>query len=229
MACIGIIGTGRMAVRLARILLDNGHHVMLGSRAPSRANTIARALDTQLCKGGSYLEAANQPILLPAIFIRDGLFEVMEGLRAQVKGKLLIDIANPFNNDYSDFILPWDTSASEQMQKHFPFARVVGAFKNVTWETFENPNFHEGMSDVYVVGDDAEAKQEVMALFTPSHFRLVDAGGLVNARIVERMTLFGMELGGRLGYLPRIGWKLLGEPWVPGIRDIWAETLASAA
>jgi hypothetical protein len=50
----------------------------------------------------------------------------------------------------------------------------------------------------------------------------------VNARIVERMILFGMELGARMGYLPRVGWRLLGEPWVAGEKDIWARTLANA-
>jgi predicted dinucleotide-binding enzyme len=217
-----------MAVRLARILLDNGHRVMLGSRTRSRAQNLARVLDPRLCTGGTYDDAADQPIVLPAVFIRDGLFEVMERLRPRLTGKVLIDIANPFNDDYTGFILPWDTSASEQMQRRFPSNRVVGIFKNVAWETFENPRFPEGVSDVYAVGDDAEAKREVIALFTPSMFRVVDAGPLTNARIVERMTLFAMELGGRMEYMPRIGWKLLGEPWVPGEKDIWANTLATA-
>jgi predicted dinucleotide-binding enzyme len=218
-----------MAVRLARILLDNGHHVMLGSRTPPRAEKLRRALDARRCAAGTYEEAASLSFVLPAVFLRDGLFELMEQLRPRLVDKTLIDIANPFNSDYTAFVLPWDTSASEEMQRRFPECRVVGTFKNVSWETFENPRFQEGVSDVYVVGDDAAAKRDVIALFTPSAFRLVDAGALVNARIVERMILFAMELGGRMGYLPRVGWKLLGEPWVPGAKDIWAKTLAAAS
>jgi predicted dinucleotide-binding enzyme len=228
MASIGIIGTGRMAVRLARILLDNGHRVTLGSRKPSRANTLARVLDPRLCVGGTYNDAASQPIVLPAVFIRDGLLQMMEGLRPQLAGKILIDIANPFNDDYSDFILPWNTSASEEMQARFPSSRVVGIFKNVPWEAFENPQFPEGAGDVFVVGDDRQEKQDVSALFTPSSFRIVDAGRLANARVVERMTLFAMELGVRMGYVPRFGWRFLGEPWVPGSKDVWAKVLAEA-
>jgi len=228
MTQIGIIGTGRMAVRLARILLDNGHRVVLGSRTPTRAQNLARVLDSRLCTGSTYDDAAGQPIVLPAVFIRDGLFDVMERLRPRLSGKVLIDIANPFNDDYTGFILPWDTSASEEMQQRFPSNRVIGIFKNVAWETFENPRFPEGVSDVYAVGDYPQAKREVMALFTPSSFRLIDAGRLSNARIVERMTLFGMELGSQMEYMPRVGWKLLGEPWVPGKKDIWAKALATA-
>ena len=224
---IGIIGTGRMAVRLAHLLLANGHRVVLGSRKPSRAHNLARALDSPACSGGSYGDAAEQAIVIPAAFIRDGLFEILEMLRRQLAGKLLIDIANPFNEDYTDFVLPWGTSAAEQLQLRFPANRIVGIFKNAGWETFDNPCFPEGSSDIYVVGDDAEAKREVTELFSRCDFRLVDAGRLVNARIVERMTLFAMELGGRMQYLPRIGWKLLGEPWVPGEKDAWAKTLAA--
>ena len=58
-------------------------------------------------------------------------------------GKLLIDISNPFNADYSDFVTPWDTSAAEELQRRFPQARVVGAFKNVFWEVFDHPQFGE--------------------------------------------------------------------------------------
>lgn len=228
MAQIGILGTGRMAVRLARILVDNGHSVVLGSRTPTRAANLARSLGERLCAGGTYEDAAASPYVLPAIFLRDGLFDVMERLRPRLEGKTLIDIANPFNADYTGFILPWGTSASEEMQRRFPSSPVVGLFKNIAWETFENPRFAEGVSDIYVVGDHEGAKRRVIDLFTPSSFRLVDAGALANARIVERMTLFAMELGAHLGYLPRVGWKLLGEPWVPGKKDAWAKTLAAA-
>lgn len=228
MARIGILGTGRMAVRLGRILLDNGHHVVLGSRSGARAAQLSKILNRDRCIGATYAEAADQPYVLPAILVRDGLFDVIDRLRARLPGKILIDIANPFNSDYTDFTLPWDTSASEQMQLRLPQSRVVGIFKNVAWEAFENPVFPEGISDIYVVGDDGPAKAEVCALFTPSSFRLVDAGRLANARTIERMTLLAMEVGRRLGYFPRIGWKLLGEPWKAGAKDAWAKVLAAA-
>ena len=45
--------------------------------------------------------------------------------RSERAGKLLIDITNPFNDRYDDFILPWDTSGAEELQRRFPAARVV--------------------------------------------------------------------------------------------------------
>jgi hypothetical protein len=41
-------------------------------------------------------------------------------------------------------------------------------------------------------------------------FRYLDAGALINARTVERMTMITGALGRRLGSYPRMNWRLLG-------------------
>jgi predicted dinucleotide-binding enzyme len=216
---IGILGTGRMAVRLAKLFTDQGHRVVLGSRTPDRAARICAGLGVKAIQPGSYEQAADAPVVLPSLFLRDGLLETLEPLRPRFEGKLWIDITNPFNARYDDFILPWDTSGAEEIQKHFPRARVVGAFKNVWWEVFDQPSFDGLWSDVFVVSDDAAAKREFLRLVTGSPFRYLDAGRLANARVVERMTLFAGELGQRQGFFPRINWRFLGEPWTLGQAD----------
>jgi predicted dinucleotide-binding enzyme len=216
---IGILGTGRMALRLATLFADQGHGVTLGSRTPARARALAVAMRRSEIAGGSYSDAAALPVVLPAMFLRDGLLDTLEPHRAALAGKLLVDITNPFNDRYDDFILPWDTSGAEELQRRFPEARLVGAFKNVWWEVFDRPMFDGAPSDVYVVSDDADAKRQFFTLVDGSPFRYVDAGPLANARIVERMTLFSGELGQRYGYFPRMNWRLLGEPWMRGQAD----------
>ena len=44
MTKIGILGTGRMALRLATLFADRGHVVTLGSQTPVRARALAHAL-----------------------------------------------------------------------------------------------------------------------------------------------------------------------------------------
>lgn len=212
---IGIIGTGRMGVRLAKAFANEGHRVILGSRNVERAGKIVSELGCQYVSVGSYEESLNSPWVLPAIFTRDGLLDILEPYRKLLDGKFYIDITNPFNDDYSDFILPWNTSSSEQIQLRFPKTRVIGAFKNVWWEVFDAPEFNGSVSDVFVVGDDNAAKQEFLQRVQGMPFRFLDSGGLKNARTVERMTLFSGELGQRMKYFPRMNYKLLGEEWTP--------------
>jgi len=216
---IGILGTGRMAVRLATLFANCGHRVVLGSRTPERAARITDGLGVATIRPGSYAEAASAPVILPSMFLRDGMLDTLEPLRPRFDGKLWIDITNPFNERYDDFILPWDTSGAERIQQRFPRARVVGAFKNVWWEVFDQPKFDGHWSDVFVVSNDESAKQEFLSLVRGSPFRYLDGGRLANARIIERMTLFAGELGQREGYFPRMNWRFLGEPWSVGRAD----------
>lgn len=216
---IGILGTGRMGVRLALMFAKAGRSVTLGSRDRARAKRISDTLGHKGITAGTYAEAVRAPAVLPASFIRDGLFALLEDYRADLDGKLLVDITNPFNDTYTDFITPWDTSAAEELQKRFPRARVVGAFKNVWWEVFDQPMFDGKTSDVLVVSDDDVARREFLELAEGTPFRYLHAGSLKNSRVVERMTLFSGELGTRYGYFPRMNWRLLGETWKLGQSD----------
>jgi hypothetical protein len=58
------------------------------------------------------------------------------------------------------------------------------------------------------------------------HPRDPDAGPLAKARFVERMTLLRAGLGQRLGYFPRMNWRVMEEPWTPGQADELREHLA---
>lgn len=214
---IGVLGTGRMGARLAAMFARAGRSVVLGSRSPARAEQIVHDLALPGIVAGRYEDALQTDAVLPAIFIRDGLFEILDRHAEQLKGRLLIDISNPYNEDYSDFILPWDTSGAEELQARLPGSRVVGAYKNVFWEVLDAPIFEDGASDVLVTGDSDAAKREFLALAEGTPFRYLDAGPLRNARTIERLTLITGGLGRQIGAYPRMNWRLLGcSGWQPG-------------
>ena len=207
---IGILGTGRMGRRLAAMFARAGRSVVLGSRSEERARQAAGELGVPKLVPGTYEDALRADAILPAIFIRDGLLDLLDAHRRELEGKLLIDISNPYNEDYSDFITPWDTSGAEELRKRIPEARIVGAFKNVFSAVLDDPLFVGTPSDVFIMGDDEEAKQEFLRLAEDTPFRYLDAGPLINARAIERMTMITGALGRRLGSYPRMNWRLLG-------------------
>ena len=209
---IGILGTGRMGTRLAAMFARAGRGVVLGSRDYDRATEVAAELAIPGLRGGCYVDALEAPAVLPAVFIRDGLFDLLDRQSKRLAGKLLIDISNPFNEDYSDFVTPWDTSGAEEIQTRFCQTRVVGAFKNVFWEVFDHPRFGEELSDVLVTGDDADAKAEFLRLAEGTPFRYLDAGPLIHSRTVERLTFITSSLGQQLNSYPRMNWRLLTQP-----------------
>ena len=209
LAELGVLGTGRMGPRLAAMFARSGRRVILASRDPDRAQAIVDELDIPGLGAGSYSEALCAPAILPAIFIRDGLFDILDRFCRKLAGKLLIDINNPFNADYSDFVTPWDTSGAEELQRRFPQAKVVGAFKNVFWEVFDHPEFGETLSDVLITGNDAAAKDHFLRLAEGTPFRYLDAGPLINSRTVERLTMITSSVGRQLNAYPRMNWRLL--------------------
>lgn len=209
-ADLGILGTGRMGVRLAAMFAAAGRSVILGSRDPARAEEVVRELRHARISAGTYEQAVAADAVLPALFIRDGSLKLLQSFADALQGKLLIDISNPYNVDYSDFILPWDTSGAEELQRYLPRATIVGAFKNVFSAVFDEPLFMGTPSDVFILADDERAKRDFLRLAEGTPFRYLDAGGLINARAIERMTMITGALGRRLGSYPRMNWRLLG-------------------
>ena len=206
---LGVIGAGRMGSRIAATFARSGRRVTLGSSDVTRAAALVEQLGIPTLKAGNYEAAFSAPAVLPAVFIRDGLFDLLGQFRSQLRGKLLIDISNPFNVDYSDFLTPWDSSGAEEIQRRFPDVRLVGAFKNVFWEVFDSPNFDGALSDVLVTGDDEGAKREFLELARKTPFRYLDAGPLIYSRTVERLTFITGRLGRELDCYPRMNWRLL--------------------
>ena len=67
-----------MAVRLAKLFADCGNEVILGSRTPDRAARIVHGLGAGAIKPGSYELAADAPVVLPSMFLRDGMLQTLE-------------------------------------------------------------------------------------------------------------------------------------------------------
>jgi predicted dinucleotide-binding enzyme len=212
---LAVIGSGRMGEALVRILATHGGKVVWAGRDPER---LQRTIDELGLLGVRPLGVRDaidvSDVIVLALWHQHALDFVSEHRRL-LQGKIIVDIANPFTEDFTDFTLPETTSAAEELAEAVPGAAVVGALKNTFWVVFDDPHFPEGESDILVTGDDQHAKERVMSVFSNLPFRVLDAGRLRNNRTIERMTLLSREIAIRYDHYPRTTWRLLGQAPAP--------------
>lgn len=136
-----IIGTGRMAKGIIGVL-SKAYPGQIGlySRDFNKAQMVIDQLEIE-AKALSKIEQFDAEIIIHTLWYEDALLWVQQH-KEDLKGKVLVDISNPFNEDFTDFITPYNTSSAEEIQKLIPDTHVVGAFKNTYWVVFTRP-FHK--------------------------------------------------------------------------------------
>lgn len=206
---IAIIGTGRMGKGLVKTFCQAyPQDILFSSRDLQRAQDVLDELNLDI-KAVDIKEALKADVIIPTLWFRD-LIPWVSANKEQLKGKIVIDITNPFNEDFSDFTTAYNTSSAEELQKVIPDSHVVGAFKNTYWVVFDAPILQGIKSDVFVTGNKEGVRQTITALLKLLPFRILDAGKLKNSRTIERMTLLSGELARKAGSYPRIAFNLWG-------------------
>lgn len=205
---VSVIGTGRMGQGLMGIFAPQYENLVWSSQSKEKVTDMISEKGFNV-ESASMEEALQADIIVHTLWFRD-VIPWAQQYKEQLKGKILIDISNPFNEDFSNFVLDWGRSAAEELQRIIPETRVVGAFKNTFFKVLEEP-IHNGLeSDVYVTSNDEGAKKVVLDLFSSLPFRFFDGGKLDNNRVIERMTLFERELSIRYGHYPYVSFRLWG-------------------
>jgi NADPH-dependent F420 reductase len=206
---ISVIGTGRMGKGVVKVLSPFVEEMMWGSRSSEKVQDLVKAGKYEHLKPVETAEALQADIIIHSLWFRD-LMPWAAANEKELAGKILVDITNPFTEDFNDFTLDWGTSAAEELQRLLPNTTVVGAFKNTFFKVLEEPIYQGQQSDIYVTGDDETAKRIVMDLLDPIPFRVLDGGRLLNNRTIERMTLFEREVAIRYGNYPYISFRMFG-------------------
>ncbi len=206
---IAIIGTGRMGKALLKTFNQSyPDSILFSSRSKQKAQEVIQALGLPL-EAVSMEEALKADIIIPTLWFSDLLPWLGEN-EEQLKGKIIIDITNPFNAAFDDFTTAYGTSSAEEVQKTVPQSIVVGAFKNTYFVVFDQPLLQGLKSDLYVTSDNEQALDRVIEALKPLPFRVLNAGSLKNNRTIERMTLLSGELARKAGTYPRVSFNLWG-------------------
>ncbi|HEX2830058.1 MAG TPA: NADPH-dependent F420 reductase [Burkholderiales bacterium] len=193
-ATIAVLGgTGAEGSGLAFRWALAGHEVIVGSRSAEKASAAAAELNTLLAGKGGVRGATNTDaaraaqivvLTVPYAAQRATAIEV----RAELEGKILVDVTVPLAPPVDRVQLPNGESAVLALQRELgPDVQVVSAFQNVSATHLKDPA-HEIDCDVLVCGDDRDARERVVVLAQDAGLRAVHAGALANSAAVEAMT-----------------------------------------
>jgi 8-hydroxy-5-deazaflavin:NADPH oxidoreductase len=195
---ITILGSGNMARAIATRMMAGGNSVTLLDRDPAKAQALAQDLSAQ-AKQGAAVQAARlgsplaDPMVISALFYPVAR-EVVGSYKDQLGGKVLVDISNPVNDTYDDLVTPPGSSAAEELAKIATGARVVKAFNTTFAGLLAQGHVGGEPLDVFIAGDDAQAKATVGRLIEEGGQRVFDVGPLRRARQLEGLGLLNITL-----------------------------------
>ena len=189
MSSISIIGTGNMARAIGALAVAGGNTVEVIGRDRSKAADLATTLGGSTT-AGEFGAAPAGDIVIVALRYAD-VVPVITQYGNALADKVIVDISNPFNADADGLALPADTSIAQEVAKAAPAgARVVKAFNTVFGHVLEKGR----TLDVFMAGDDAQAKARVSEFIASLGLRPLDVGGLTMAHWLEGTGLVLMGL-----------------------------------
>ena len=191
---LGIIGAGRVSQAFARLLVANGHEVLLSnSGGPQTLGEVTTKLGPK-ARAVTVSEAASSGMVMLGV----PWPKISESLRdlPPWNGRILIDATNPFISDTQLLDLGGQVS-SEIVAALVPGARVVKAINNLPAERFDaGPLVGRGRRVAFVSGDDDEAKKQVGTLISSVGFAVIDLGSLSVGGLMQQAggPLAGIDL-----------------------------------
>jgi 8-hydroxy-5-deazaflavin:NADPH oxidoreductase len=202
---IGVLGTGMVGTTIASKLVSLGHEVRLGARSPTNEKAAAWVKATgALASTGTFADAAAFGEMVFNCTNGAGTLAALDAAGdANLRGKVLVDVANPldFSKGMPPTLLIANTdSLGEQVQRTHPDARVVKALNTMNCNVMVKPDLVPGEHDVFLCGNDREAKDQVAILLQTFGWRnVVDVGDISAARGQEMLVVLWARLFGALG------------------------------
>ena len=202
---IGILGTGVVGKTLGSKLAKLGNDVRMGSRVAGGEKAKAWVKETGAKSSeGTFADAAAHGEIVFNCTSGNVSLEALKAARAKnLEGKVLVDVSNPL--DFSRGMPPTLTvcntdSIGEQIQRAFPTARVVKTLNTVTAALMVEPSIVPGVHTMFVSGNDAKAKAEVINILKTGFGwkEVIDIGDIPGARAQEMYLALWVRLYAKL-------------------------------
>jgi hypothetical protein len=191
---VGILGSGGVAQALGLGFATLGHEVRLGSRDPGSEKVRAwLAQAGPRASAGSSAEAAGFGEVVVLATEWSGTANALRLAGPErLAGKVLLDVTNPL--DFSGgppprLAVSGTDSGGEQVQRWLPGARVVKVFNIVGAAHMFRPTFPGGPPDMFLCGNDDEAKRVATGIVESFGWPGLDLGGIEGARLLESLAM----------------------------------------
>jgi predicted dinucleotide-binding enzyme len=201
---VGILGTGDVGRALGKGFITLGHSVKMGARDARNEKALAWAREMGAkASAGTFADASSfgEIVVLATLGVANESAITMAG-RETFQGKVLIDTTNPL--DFSGGTPPklavsGNDSGGERVQRLLPAASVVKAFNTVGNAFMFRPDFPGGPPDMFICGNDEDAKKKVAAFVKDFGWGVVDVGGIECSRYLEAMCMVWVLAAMRAG------------------------------
>ncbi|WP_020574062.1 NADPH-dependent F420 reductase [Actinopolymorpha alba] len=199
---VTILGAGNMARGIATRLLAGGNDVQILDRDAGHAATLVDELraasDGRVSPGTIGDDIRGEVVVFAIPYV--AVAGLIDSYGEQLADKTIVDITNPINATYDGLSTPADSSAAEEIARRVPAsARVVKAFNTTFAGTLTVGTVAGQPLDVFLAGDDADAKARVAGLVEAGGLRPLDAGPLARSRYLEGLGLLHITLQFTLG------------------------------
>jgi hypothetical protein len=204
---ISIIGAGNVGMALGSAFTRRGQSVVFGVPDPEKYREAVSALGDAASVASTAQAIAAGDVVILAV-----PYAALPAIAQSVpdwQGKILIDASNPLASGLSGLVLGTSTSGAEELAKLARGARVVKAFNTTGAENMADTRYPGGAPMMPVCGDDAEARQRVMALATLIGFDAVDLGPLMAARYLEPLAMTWIHLAIKQGHGRKFAFAML--------------------
>ena len=188
MSSITLIGTGNMARAIGTLAVAGGNTVEVMGRDQSKADDLATTLGGGTTTG-TWGAVPTGDIVITAL-LYDGVVPVVTEYGDALADKIIIDISNPFNATFDGLAHNEQTSIAQEVAKVAPpNASVFKAFNTIFRNVLEN-----GRPNVFIAGDNPQAKADVKTFIESLELRPLDVGGLKMAHWLEGLGVVTVGL-----------------------------------
>ncbi len=197
---VTIIGSGNMAKAIGTRLVNGGHDLTIHAKDLNKANKLVDGLKSVKPPAKVRVDSIGADTDEVVIFAVP--YTEIQNLANDYKGlagKVVIDITNPVDFNTFQLIPEPGQSGAQEVAKLLPDTKVVKAFNTTLAGPLEVGVVDGKQLDVFIAGDDQEAKDTVIELIKTSAMRPVDVGPLANSRHLEGLGLIQMAVQDQIG------------------------------